>query len=65
VDATPIREPTQTEVEHEAAEMQMIESICTAAVRLPKALPHGQRYLDPGGYRRLRVAADLINQLSR
>jgi hypothetical protein len=60
----PIREPTQTEVEHEAAEMQIIESICNAAVRLPNALAHGEPYLDPGGYRRLRITADLINQLS-
>lgn len=63
LDSMPIQEPTEAEIEQEAAEMQIIESICAAAIRLRNALAHGEPYLDPGSPRRLRITADLINQL--
>ena len=59
----PNEDPTNEEIEHEAAEMKVIEGICQAAVSLRNGLAHGERYLQPGSPQRLQITADLINQL--
>lgn len=58
-----IEEPTQAEITEEAASMKVIESICDAARRLRNALAHGRPFLHPDSAGRLRITADLINQL--
>lgn len=62
-DAVSVDEPTESEISAEASEMQIIEGICEAAVKLRNSLAHGERMLVPGSHRRLRTTADLINQL--
>ena len=59
----PVEEPTKEEVLQEEREMQVIASICKAGVRIRNSLAHGERTVMPGSERRLRMTADLINQL--
>lgn len=58
-----IEEPTDEEIRNEDREMRIIETVCRAALKLRNALAHGERMLVPGSYARLRMMADLINQL--
>jgi hypothetical protein len=62
-DQMSIEDPTDEEIAAEVHDMKIIESVCEAAVNLRNALAHGERMLAPGSYRRLRMTADLINQL--
>ena len=58
-----IAPPTDAEVESEANDMQIAQSVCRAAVRLRNALAHGRHYTLPNSDDRLTTAAALINQL--
>ncbi|VUX55558.1 putative integron gene cassette protein [uncultured Woeseiaceae bacterium] len=62
-DSVPVEEPTETEISAEASEMRIIEGMSEAAINLRNSLAHGERMLVPGSHRRLRITADLINQL--
>ena len=63
VDSIALEEPTEEEIDAEARDMQVLEEICQAGVDLRNALAHGEITMAPGSHRRLRVTADLINQI--
>lgn len=63
VDSIEVDDPMDAEVDDEMATMNVIETICEAAVNLRNALAHGERILHPHSVAALRTTADLINQL--
>ena len=63
VESEPIEEPTDDEITTEAREMRIVKSVCDTAIKLRNALAHGEALLSPHSHRRLRMTADLINQL--
>ena len=63
MDSMPVEEPTEEEITQEERGMRIIASICEAGVKIRNSLAHGERTLTPGSERRLRMTADLINQL--
>jgi hypothetical protein len=63
MDSMPVEQASEEEVLAEEREMQIIDGICNAAVRIRNGLAHGRMTLDPGSYQRLRMTGDLINQI--
>lgn len=63
VDTEPMEEPSEEEITKEAREMNIIKSVCDAAIDLRNAMAHGENLLSQHSHRRLRMTADLINQL--
>ena len=59
----PVDEPTAEEIAREAKDMRVLESICSAAIDIRNSLAHGENPLAPFSHRRLRMTANLINQL--
>jgi len=58
-----VEDPTEEEISAEEREMKILHGICEAAINFRNSLAHGEAVLAPGSYVRLRMTADLINQL--
>jgi hypothetical protein len=63
VDSIAVDEPTEDEIDAEARDMMILQDICKAAIDMRNGLAHGEIMLAPSSHRRLRMTADLINQI--
>lgn len=63
VDSIGVDEPTEDEIDAEARDMKILVHVCEAAIGLRNGLAHGEIVLAPDSAWRLRMTADLINQI--
>ena len=62
-ESKPVDEPTAKEIAREATDMRIVESICNAAINIRNSLAHGEVPIAPNSHQRLRMTANLIDQL--